>query len=352
MAHGRKTRLRHGQYPLYWGAALIVLALAGGTAWWATRQSDQVEHPLRVICGTSSSVSTGLLSIAAANGYFSAEGLRVAVRRYRSAAVALEEMLEGSIQMAGVAETPLVYTRFERDDFRIFAVACTSSSDPKIVARRDSGVETPADLKGKRIGSTKKGQSAHFFLSLFLLKYDIREEEVAVIHDSPDDVVDRLKTGDFQAAALFEPYASRAASRLGDQGRLFEEVGLYHKTFCLTARPEFIDGNGDAVKRFLRALIRAEAYLQEYRDPAKTLIALDLGASPPLVERFMANASFTVELPPSLLATMKDQARWAMERQFIDAAHPPEFQSIVAPLPLRAIDASRVGDIWKQRVPF
>lgn len=329
-------------------AALSLLALFAGMQ--LRRSGRERRDPVsgHLVFGTSASVSTGLIAIADREGYFTGEGLRVEIRRYRSAAAAFGEMLDGKIQMAGVAETPLVHTSFVRDDFRIFAVACTSGSDPKIVARRDAGIAAPADLIGKRIGSTRKGQSAHFFLSLFLLKYGIPEMKVAILHDSPASVVDRLLSGDLDAASLFEPYACEASAALGDNAAVFREVGLYHKTFCLTAKPGFLQSEAADVERFLRALIRAESFVQEHPEAAKRMMAKDLAINPAVVDQFWQNAAFMVELPYSLLSTMKDQAQWVVGEGLADADHPPDFRRLIAPGPLAAVDATRVGRAWEE----
>ncbi len=334
------------------GTALAVIMVLTAIFFWRARRDHLVPETERLVFGTSASVSTGLIGIADGKGYFRAEGVPVEVRRYRSAAVAFREMLDGKIHMAGVAETPLVHERFVRDDFRIFAVACTSSSDPKIVARRDAGIAAPRDLAGKRIGSTRKGQSAHFFLSLFLLKYGISERDVAILHDSPASVVDRLSGGDLDAASLFEPYAYMASAALGDNAKVFQEIGLYHKTFCLSAGPRFLEREASNVERFLRALIRAEAFVQAHPAEAKRMMARDLSVEPALVDRFWQNATFTVDLPYSLLGTMKDQAQWVVEEGLTDADHAPDFRPVIAAGPLRAIDAARVGHAWERVSDF
>ncbi len=321
-------------------AALFLLIVV---SYWFHLWLPKEKRTTHLILGTSASISAGLLSIAENQGYFREEEIRAEIRRYSSAGVAFKEMLDRKIDMAGVSETPLVYKAFSRENFRIVAVGSTTSSDPKIVVRRSSNVFFPKDLSGKRIGTTRAGQSAHFFLSLFLLKHTIPEEEVTILHDSPAAIVDRLVSGDLDAASLFEPFAFEAAKRLGEGGLLFEEAGLYHKTFCLTARPEWIERNREPLKSFLRALIRAESFCQNHPDAAMKIIAEDISADPEVVQNFIRKASFGVNLHGSLIETLRDQARWALRQKLVRDEKIPLFHRLIDPTLLREIDPGRVG---------
>lgn len=82
---------------------------------------------------------------------------------------------------------------------------------------------------------------------------------------------------------------------------------------------------------------------QNHPESATAMIASDLGVHPDIVESFMQNATLTVELHSSLSAALKDQGAWMVENGLINAASPPEFDRLIEPGPLRAIDSGRVG---------
>ncbi len=270
-----------------------------------------------------------MLTIAEDQGFFEKQGINVRIRGYKSGGAGLDEMLAGNIHIAGVAETPIVYTSFARNDFQVFATVYTNSNDPKIIARSDKGVLKPSDLAGKRIGSTKNGQSAHFFLHLFMLKYGIEQKDVTVVHDSPAGIAERLNSGDIDAASLFEPYVTFAEKKLGDNARVFAEPGIYFKTFNLVSKTIFLKNNQEAVKRVLYALIRAEKFVLEQPGQTVEIISAAYFTDKEIVTKFLASSSLDVTLSGSLLTTMKDQARWAVENKLTDHREIPNYSDFV-----------------------
>lgn len=117
----------------------------------------------QVTLGTSHSISASLLFIALEQGFLRQEGIELNFQEYKSAKLAFDDVCDGQLDLALVAETPVVFTAFERRDFHILASLYADYNDPKILARKASGITTPATLQGKRIGTTAQGQSAHYF---------------------------------------------------------------------------------------------------------------------------------------------------------------------------------------------
>lgn len=62
---------------------------------------------------------------------------------------------DASIDIATVAQTPIVFNSFNNEPYVIVATMAYSLDDIKVLARRDRGVVKGEDLKGKTIGATK-----------------------------------------------------------------------------------------------------------------------------------------------------------------------------------------------------
>ena len=106
--------------------------------------------------------------VAEQNGYFRDQGLDVVIREFPSGRAAITSMFkDGNLDMATVAQTPIVLNSFLRNDFEVIAGMVSSPGDVKILARRDKNIAVATDLRGKKIGITK-GSVGHYFLSLFL----------------------------------------------------------------------------------------------------------------------------------------------------------------------------------------
>ena len=166
------------------GVAVLTVILVGLSMYaWPQQPSPTLTSPVEKIAfGTvASSLFPALVWAAAQEGYFQHVGLDVDIRGLSSAHLALKTMLEeGTLDIVGVAQTPVVFHSFARSDYAIIATMADSDNNHKLLARKDRGIYTPGDLKGKAIGVTK-GASGQFFLDVFLLSHGLNPAEVETI---------------------------------------------------------------------------------------------------------------------------------------------------------------------------
>jgi NitT/TauT family transport system substrate-binding protein len=274
--------------------------------------------------------------IAETEGFLRKEGLDVTIKEYASGRLALEGMLKGQAEFATVADPPIVVSSFERDDFKILATIACSDNDPKIVARRDRGIAKPADLAGKRIG-TQKGSAVHFFLHHFLLKHRLKGTRTTVVFLEPADLSPALVRGEIDAFSMREPLVGETQRLLGDNAILFEERGLYLKTFNLVATENAVKNRSSVVNKVLRSLIRAEEYTRRYPEQTRRKVANRLKISEPVLSREWGQLWLRVSLEQSLLLNLEDQARWAVSEGLVKEKKMPDFLNIIFLDPLHTI---------------
>ncbi len=279
---------------------------------------------------------SALVVIAETEGFLRKEGLDVTIKEYASGRLALQAMLKGQADFATAADSPIVVSSFERDDFKILATIASSDNDPKIVARRDRGIAVPADLAGKRIG-TQKGSAVHFFLHHFLLKHSLGGARTTVIFLEPGELPSALARGEIDAFSMREPLVGEAKRLLGDNAILFEEKGLYLKNFNLVGRADAVKDRRRVADKILRSLIRAEEYTGRHPDQARRKVANRLQISEPVLGREWSDFWLRVSLEQSLLLSLEDQARWAVSEGLVKGKKMPNFLNIIAPNPLHAI---------------
>lgn len=125
------------------------------------------------------SLLSSLVYIAEQKEFFAQEGLRVSLRTYGSTPRIIEDLFGDKIDIAIIRSTPLVLAGFERNDFRIFANIGFSDNAYRIIADKEKGIQTPRDLKGKRIG-TEEGSESHYFLFEFLKLYGLSYNDIVL----------------------------------------------------------------------------------------------------------------------------------------------------------------------------
>jgi NitT/TauT family transport system substrate-binding protein len=308
--------------------ALGVVGLAGVLGAWGLWLQARGTQPTYV--GPVEHISTGLIGeyaalvfIAEDQGYFREAGLNVTIKEYPSGPAAVADLLAGKLDTAMGSDFAGVRNSFAGEDLRILATMSKSEAFD-MISRRDHGIQTIADLKGKRIGVTRK-TVGEFYLGQFLTFNNLGASEVTVVDLTQEKLVEALQNGQVDAAVLFEPNAYQAKSRLGAQAVRWSVQSdqniyslLYSTSKLTTQRPQ-------AIERYLRAVVRAERFVAGHDAQARMIIARRLNYDDDYLDYIWPKFNFTVSLDQELLLNMDDEARWVIENQLTASHKPPNY---------------------------
>jgi sulfonate transport system substrate-binding protein len=288
-----------------------------------------------IIIGVERSPLLAIVMIAEDQGFFSKQGVDVTVKYYPSGKLALNGMFAGEVALATPAETPIVFSSFDRTDFNIVATIGSSDNEPKIVARKDRGFQKPGDLRDKCI-ATQKASAVHFFLHSFLIKNGLSEKDIKLTFKHPNELVPALADGEIDAFSMREPYVSRAKTLLRDNIVVFEEPGLYLKRSNLVAFNTFMSDRPQAVKSVLKALIKSEEFTKKYPKHSQRIVSNKTGVQESVIAGLWPNLRFEISLEQSLLTLLENEARWAIRNKLTDRIKVPNYLNFIY---LDALDA-------------
>jgi len=282
----------------------------------------------KVSIGTSKDVINSMSWIAKEKGYFEDEGLDVTIEPYTSGKLALSGMLDSKVQVATSAEVPVMLNLFKSQGFSIFGTVGMSDNEVKIIGRRDAKINNPADLKGKTI-ATQKNSAVHFFLYRFLIYNEIAESELNISFLQPLELVPALVKGKIDAFSMREPFIQQAKDRLGDKIVIFEQPGIYTKTFNLVAHDKFIRENPGTIRKILSAFVRAEQFIKQNRRKSLEIIAKLHSIDKENLENEWDDYIFELSLSQSLLITLEAEARWAIKTGLTDKKEVPNYLNYI-----------------------
>jgi ABC-type nitrate/sulfonate/bicarbonate transport system substrate-binding protein len=313
--------------------AILLLALLPG----CRRTRPDRPGPLQAVrvAYTTQPQST-LVHLAVAKGYFRAEGLEVASLVHTFGKAALQSVLDGRADFATVAETPIMFNVLKGAPIRVIANIEASTLNNAIVARRDAGIAAPADLKGKRIAFTP-GSTSEFFLDALLTTAGRTRQDVRPVPMKPDDMEEAVLAGRIDAACTWNYPLARIRRRLGANGILILDREIYTETFNIAVLEPYLAGNPDTVRRFLRALVRAEAFAARQPEEAQAIVAAATGTAPDLVREVWSAFAYRVALDQTLLITLEDETRWAMRNGLTDQTVMPDYRRNLHAESLRAV---------------
>ena len=194
---------------------LVALFSALPTGWaWAEAVSTEP-----VVVGLAENAGDIPPIIAIDRGFFRAAGLDVRVRAWPAGKQALEAMLAGEVEVATVADTPIVVQSFKRRDFVV--IATLAHNNPyRLVARRDRGIRGPSDLRGHRVG-VMAGTTTQFFLHSVLADVGLAPGEIAEVDVPAGDLaaaLEHLRLAGAGSPDFYAPACNRAlvCLRLGE----------------------------------------------------------------------------------------------------------------------------------------
>ena len=314
---------------------LTLLALTGCGG------ESPAEAPERLTLGLALQPSSSLSFIALERGLFRAHGLEVAVVNYPSGKRALRDgLFRGEVELATSSDVPITFAAFERDDFRVLATTFHADDVNRVVARRDHGIESPADLAGKRL-ATQRASAVHFFLHLFLLEQGLSEEQVALQFHKAEQLPGALAGGGIDAFSMREPFVSEARRMLGERAVVFAAPGIYEQTDLLVTSVELVHRRPQVVERVLRALLEAEAFARREPERAARMVAARLGVAHERIAAVLPQYTLRVGLDQALLRLLEDQARWAI-RGGLAEGEVPNYLELTYGRGLEAVAPERV----------
>ena len=243
--------------------AVLALAAVVWIVYGLPLQRQPAGPPEKLTLAVNSSyIGTGLVFVALDRHYFETVGLHVTIQPYSSGRDALAAVLEGKADIATAAETPIMFAAVRGQPIAIIATIATSRREHGIVARRDRGISTDADLKGKKVATTT-GTTAHYLLEAALLGSKLRSEDVQIVSADPPQIVEAIASGSVDAISTWEPFVTRARQALGKEGVVLDAEGIYVSTFNLAGQRTFIKQHPVMMQKLLQAMVRAEQFASE-----------------------------------------------------------------------------------------
>ena len=280
--------------------------------------------PKKITIALTTPQNAALAQVAQTRDYYREEGLEATVRLHPHGKPALEDLLTGKADFATCGETPVMFAIMRGEKIAVIATIDTSDTVNAIVARKDKGILTLGDLKGKKIAVTSS-TIVEFFLDTILAVNGISRKDVEVVNLRLEEMADALAHGDVDAISSFSAHIVMAQRKLGDRAITFKDKDIYRQSLNVIATQEFIRNNPETVKKMLRALVKAEKFIQENPAEAQKIAADFSGTEISIIHELWADSSFAARLDQALLLSLEDESQWAINNGLTEARKIPNY---------------------------
>lgn len=223
------------------------------------------------------------LSIADINGYFKDEGLNVKVVDFAGGSRALQAVVGGSADVVSGAFEHTINLQSKGQYYRSIV---QQGRAPMIVLgvskKTMPNYQSPADLKGKKIGVTAPGSSTNMMVNFFLDKHGLKPSDVAFIGvGAGAGAVTALRTGQIDALANLDPVIGTLMLEdelqiIADTRTLADTQSIFGGNMpagCLYVAQKFIDQNPNTTQALVNAMVRANKWIHSVspEEVAKTV---------------------------------------------------------------------------------
>ncbi|MBI5577391.1 MAG: NrtA/SsuA/CpmA family ABC transporter substrate-binding protein [Deltaproteobacteria bacterium] len=286
------------------------------------------------------------LYIAQEKGYFREEGLDATLDSYLSGHLGINAVLSGKADIATSTETPIARAALEGKRLAVIATVAEVERGMLIVARKDRGISKPGDLKGKKVGRVA-WTAADFFLDIYLTTSSVDPGKVRIVDLAPEQVVRSLLDGEVDAVSTWPPQTTILREKLGSNGVVLHEPGLYTMTWNVVTSMELSGRDPDMIARFLRAILKANRLIDERPEEAMAIAVKCCGMSMSDFGMEWTDMEFTLQLDQTLLSYLEDQARWMNRKGTGGAGKAPNFLDHIDAKGLRAVRPEAVLIVGK-----
>jgi NitT/TauT family transport system substrate-binding protein len=218
-----------------------------------------------------------------------------------------------------------------------------------VVVRKDGGVRTFADLRGKTIAVPSRFSDERLIVYKVMKQFGMTEKDVHIVEMSPPDVAGALAAGAIDAFSMGEPFPSQA--EMGGYGRVLFMARQYwpdYMSCVLVVRQDVIDQRPEVVQTLVDGIARSGLWLEQgkkYRENAADFVGRFYYRQDPKLLRWALTKPLTRVMYTPLTPYKKDfdlVTKLMVESGTLDRQ--PRFEDYVD---LRFAEGAKYETAWK-----
>ncbi|MFC5752743.1 ABC transporter substrate-binding protein [Actinomadura rugatobispora] len=195
------------------------------------------------------------------NGTFEKHGLKLQPVKFDTGIAESQALTGGSIDIAIMGAVAANFPA--RGQGKVFLLNDIEYDTAQLYVRKDSGIDSLADLAGKKVATTE-GTTAHVFLHNALKAEKVDPEKVSIVNSPMPAAVNSFISGAVPAVALWVPFDLQVKKSVPG-AKLLTSAGKYYPRTAIAggwvARNSFYEKDKDTLKKIAAAWIEINAAL-------------------------------------------------------------------------------------------
>lgn len=284
---------------------------------------------------------SALIFIADDQNFFAKNGLNATLRTYVSTLDSAKGIENGDVDISLLPEYSIVTEALKKENISVIG-SIDKYHSVYLICRKDHGIESISDIKGKRIGATC-GTIGEFYLGRFLNLHGINIVEVTLVDMRPTQYVDSLVNGSIDAVITVFKYFEPSKERLGDNFLAWPIQSNQKGYLLLTCRNDWIASHPETIKKLLESIVQAEDYTIHYPVQAKMIVQEQMNYTDENMEAIWPDHQYSLTLDQSLITAMEDEGRWMIKNNLTAEKRIPDFRNYIYIKGLEAVKSKSVN---------
>ncbi|WP_175691846.1 ABC transporter substrate-binding protein, partial [Burkholderia anthina] len=189
-----------------------------------------------------------------------------------------EALNAAAVDCGPIGDAPVIFALASGARIKVIGASRSDPYGTAVLVRPDATLKGAADLKGKRIGTTR-GSIGHFVTLKALDAAGLPPDAVSFRFLSPADTMLALATGSIDAWATWEPYTALAETS-GRARVLVNGRGLWSGLSYVAATDAAIASKRDVLRDFVQRVVRAQVWSYRHVDAYSAALARIIGIPP------------------------------------------------------------------------
>jgi aliphatic sulfonates family ABC transporter substrate-binding protein len=309
-----------------------ILGLAGMAALgallprWALAQGAAA--PLNFGYQTTSWGTIGM--VVESQGLFKKAGGNVTINKFDGGKTTRDAMISGRVDVGVLGATPFVVGAAKGNMVAI-GMSMYAGKTGSIVAGKNKGIKSIADLKGRRVASQLGSSTDQVFQEKILPKFGVSRNDVHTVNIPHQNHLAALISGSVDAFAGIEPFPSLAETEgIGEVVIDYSDFDI--SPVILAANRPVVEQKREAVVALLRAwLTGVEIFKNKPDEATKIVFAFfkdqSFNVSEAVVKRMLSKLDVTPTFKPGLRDYLDNEAKLLIQQRAITAA--PDWDKVM-----------------------
>jgi len=251
--------------------AMIVVVLVGCGKSNAKTASTNLNQAKSIRIGDQGTYFTA--KVAYVKGFFKeefGEDFEITISTFANGPASTEALTANGIDFAFFGDVPAVVGNANNNDIKVISSFWNAEEGYYLIARKDSGINTLADIKGKRI-AFGAGTNSHKLILKFLKAVNLTESDVQMINLASNTNAALVK-GDVDLITGSQPTLDTVLGQVN--GKVVATSKGYDSCIVVAlGKSEFMEANPDITARYLKVLDKTNKWMAENVDEASQIVA-------------------------------------------------------------------------------